>query len=455
MLNNTFAGDTLENTTYKWYYDEGHSRILPYEDTLSWTFTNETDEDRITHIILESRLEIPDGGICYNRYTDSITIWAVPIVSFDVAPLEQEYPHSIVYIENNCSSNFDEYSWVFGNGDARIDTFYRSYFEYNYYDNGWGTYTITLTVENESCSDSAAVEIIITAPYPSSNFNGSQTDCEYNPFKLDANVLYVEDGRSEYRWNIYDDLNKTNLIAQFTEEEHIWEGVAPGIYYADLYATAEGSGWLFHYIRTDTIEVFPAPVADFTVAPTEVMLPDQPISCVNLSTDAVRYEWNFGDMCGDTACVSYEFAPVHFYTEPSGNNPYCVTLRAWSSDNCYDFNDNCDYMITVNPEGELIFPNAFTPSLTGPSGGVAVDDYEHLNDVFIASVREGISELDYKMEIFNRWGELIYESESVNIGWDGYINAKLAPQDVYIYKVTGRFNNGKPFKYIGNVTLLR
>ena len=61
---------------------------------------------------------------------------------------------------------------------------------------------------------------------------------------------------------------------------------------------------------------------------------------------------------------------------------------------------------------------------------------------------------DYHLMIFNRWGELIYESFDQETGWDGFYNGQLAKQDVYIWKVTGTFSDGKGFTKTGNVTLL-
>ena len=183
------------------------------------------------------------------------------------------------------------------------------------------------------------------------------------------------------------------------------------------------------------------------------MLPDQPIICENLSTGAVRYQWNFGDICGDTTCLSYDFAPAHFYTETTNETPYCVTLKVWSDKDCYDFNYDCNYMVTVIPEGQLIFPNVFAPNPYGSNGGV--ETLGELNTVFIPKVKIEISEDDYSLQIYNKQGVLIYESTNVNIGWDGYINGKMSPMGAYIYKATGKFSNGQPFSYQGSFMLIK
>ncbi len=63
--------------------------------------------------------------------------------------------------------------------------------------------------------------------------------------------------------------------------------------------------------------------------------------------------------------------------------------------------------------------------------------------------------IDYKLEIFNRWGEQIFESLDVNIGWDGYYRGKLCQQDVYVWKAYLKLNNGMEYTKAGDVTLLR
>ena len=63
--------------------------------------------------------------------------------------------------------------------------------------------------------------------------------------------------------------------------------------------------------------------------------------------------------------------------------------------------------------------------------------------------------IKFKLQVFNRWGELIFESNNVDIGWDGYYNGKLCQQDVYIWKAFMKLNNGEEHNNSGDVTLLR
>ena len=86
-----------------------------------------------------------------------------------------------------------------------------------------------------------------------------------------------------------------------------------------------------------------------------------------------------------------------------------------------------------------MIPNAFAPE-------------QPQDNIFIALTSGVIS---YKMQIFNRWGELIFETTNADNGWDGYYRGELSKQDVYVWKIGAEFMNGERYKGVGNVTLLR
>lgn len=59
------------------------------------------------------------------------------------------------------------------------------------------------------------------------------------------------------------------------------------------------------------------------------------------------------------------------------------------------------------------------------------------------------------MQIYNRWGQLIFMSNKLNYGWDGYYRGKLMPSDSYVYRIIAEFTNGESQTFLGDVTLLR
>ena len=144
---------------------------------------------------------------------------------------------------------------------------------------------------------------------------------------------------------------------------------------------------------------------------------------------------------------STEKNPTYTYKK-LGN--YDVRLRVTSENGCTD-DTLVKAGVKVVGEGVLKFPNAFIPNSYGANGGVyEMPDYK--NEVF-HPISEGV--VTYKLLIYNRWGEKLFESNDVNIGWDGYYKGKLCEQGVYVYRAMGRFTNGKTFDVRGDVTLLR
>ena len=98
----------------------------------------------------------------------------------------------------------------------------------------------------------------------------------------------------------------------------------------------------------------------------------------------------------------------------------------------------------------LDFPTAFIVSASGP----ADENYDPSDPdkAVFRPVAKGVEK--YRLEIYNRWGELIFVSEDVNKGWNGYVEGKLVKQDVYIWRVTATFTDGRPLIKAGDVTLL-
>ena len=91
----------------------------------------------------------------------------------------------------------------------------------------------------------------------------------------------------------------------------------------------------------------------------------------------------------------------------------------------------------------LYIPNSFTPFSTN----------DQLNDIFRAY---GIGVKTFKMEIYTRWGQRVFTSNSLEVGWDGTSkDGKQMPVGVYIYNIVTQNIYGEEFKYHGQVKLIR
>ncbi len=137
--------------------------------------------------------------------------------------------------------------------------------------------------------------------------------------------------------------------------------------------------------------------------------------------------------------------PVHEFTGPGQWN---VSLTVTDGHGCSDQAEN---MVTVTPVYDITIPNVFTPNPNGSNGG-SYDPNDLSNDVFYPFIR---FVKDFNMRIFNRWGELVFESDDIRVGWDGYYRGHISPQDVYVYQLWVRFTDNKEMQRTGDLTLLR
>jgi gliding motility-associated-like protein len=141
---------------------------------------------------------------------------------------------------------------------------------------------------------------------------------------------------------------------------------------------------------------------------------------------------------------------------PVGTNNQVINVQP-EAQNAQDSFANFIYIVTAtNDEGctatatktltfvlpDVQIPNAFTPNGDGT------------NDVFRLVTTRGLAVTD-RMEIFNRWGNKVFESTDANAAWDGKQDGKEAPMDVYIYVVRWRNGLGALVVEHGDVTLIR
>ena len=187
-----------------------------------------------------------------------------------------------------------------------------------------------------------------------------------------------------------------------------------------------------------SVTVNPIPTANFTVNATQLNIPFDILHATNQSSGAVSYVWNFGD--GSTATT---LNANHLY---SSLGTFEVQLIAINQFGCKD-----TAFVQVETTTEIKIPTAFTPNEGGPSGGI-YDPTSTNNDVFFPYT-SGVKK--YHFSIFNRWGELIFETFDFKQGWDGYYRGKICPEAMYVWKIELDWENGKQFIKAGDVTLLR
>lgn len=215
--------------------------------------------------------------------------------------------------------------------------------------------------------------------------------------------------------------------------KHLYE--RPGCYDVSL-SVASPEGCVDSARMTDHVCVRPYPEAEFEFEPTRTNVQDPELSFTNLSTGAVSYRWSFAG--SDTMEVEH---PT--YTFPSdGAGSYEVCLEAA---NTYGCSDTTCKMVKVDGRFILYVPNAFTP------------DGDGVNDKF-GPVLQGHDPNNYRFSIYDRWGEVVFESHHPEKKWDGSIkgDAGGSKTDVYVWRlVTKNKHTGKDVVRRGHVTLIR
>lgn len=142
----------------------------------------------------------------------------------------------------------------------------------------------------------------------------------------------------------------------------------------------------------------------------------------NANNPNATWKWNTGQTTR-TIAVS---TPGYYFATVNINN--CITSdTVWVKNDCY-----------------MNIPNVFSPN------GDGVNDYFFPRQMLTSGL------VSFKMQIFNRWGQIIFESSSLDgSGWDGRFNGVDQPVGVYVYVIDGTFRDGQKEHHQGNVTMLR
>jgi gliding motility-associated-like protein len=190
----------------------------------------------------------------------------------------------------------------------------------------------------------------------------------------------------------------------------------------------------------DYICVDETPVASFI--PSQYFLSEfnTAVEFDNNSTGATNYIWNFGDGTPNTTTPN----PMHdFVNAPIG--PVQVTLVASANSICSDTT-----FVNLYIQEALIYyiPNSFTP------------DQDIYNPEFKPIFTSGFDPYNYQMQIYNRWGEMVFETNDIHYGWDGSYGSNVevskAQEGVYTYKIQFKLKETDEHRVsVGHVNLLR
>jgi gliding motility-associated-like protein len=287
------------------------------------------------------------------------------------------------------------------------------------------TYTVTAT---DNCGTPAATaSVVVTVnTLPNISFSGDILNgCA--PVSTTFSDLNVPVG-SQCLWSFGDGTTSTdcNVVNHVFTEPGCWD-VALSI------ITPEGCPTSVSINDYVCVFDYPNPNFEFGPQPTNVL--NTTINFTNTSENAVSYIWSF-DPAGVNGAST---ATNPQFTFPPLAGTYEVCLIAATVNGCLD--TICQNVL-IQEEFIVYVPNAFTP------------DGDAKNPTFFPVI-SGIDPMTYKFMIFNRWGELIFESAFPGQAWDGTHNGQICQQDVYVWKLEVTDYVNQSHQYIGHVTLIR
>jgi gliding motility-associated-like protein len=208
----------------------------------------------------------------------------------------------------------------------------------------------------------------------------------------------------------------------------------PGCYSVTLNTTLN-NGCSSSLTLDSIICVQPGPTADFIIVQSSDVYYSGNVQFNNSSVNADFYTWDFGD----NTPTSEEVDPLHNYGTMSSNT-YDVTLIAEDSLGCID---TAIISFTIEEDFMVYVPNTFTL------------DNNNANEAFIPVFSDINDVKQYELLIFDRWGELIWQSTDKYTPWDGIYKGKKCQDGVYTWKLTYTRENNYIAILVGHVNLLR
>jgi gliding motility-associated-like protein len=267
-----------------------------------------------------------------------------------------------------------------------------------------GGYSILLATESiNGCLDSSFLDIMVH-PQPLARFT-TDTPCFPEPVRFKNTSTIPVGSINIYKWD-FGDLTNSNLVNPLRNY------LQPGAYAVSLEAIS-GYGCADTIIKNKGALVRKRPKAYFTY--TRMQDKQALVSTLKFnnfsSTDVVSNQWNFED----AGTSSLKEPLVDF--KDSNNRQVSLTVK--NSEGCADtFTINTGSLL---PDFTLFLPNAFSPN-----GNNLNEEYKPIGALYAHS---------YVMEIFNRWGEKVFETNDVNKGWDGTFQGQNCEEGVFICRL--------------------
>jgi gliding motility-associated-like protein len=284
-----------------------------------------------------------------------------------------------------------------------------------------GSYSL-IVQDALGCTYAAPAIVLSTSVGPTTiNFNSVNASCDQNNGSIQ--IVSITGGTAPYQYSF----NGSALTTTTS-----YPNLVPGAYQLSV---LDASGCT---IQTQVqISGGSSPIADFAINPSAISIYDPYANLINLSSsDVVLNSWSIPN--GEPNSSNSEDLQISFLDSEPGTYP--ITLIVTNADGCTD-----TVVKTIEVFAEIIVfaPNSFTP-----------DGDEYNNDWKIYVSNADLA--SFNLQIYNRWGEVIFESFDSEVGWDGTYNGVYVQDGTYSWIMTIKdLRNDNFYKYLGHINKLQ
>jgi gliding motility-associated-like protein len=291
---------------------------------------------------------------------------------------------------------------------------------------GEGTYVVTV-VDTNGCTISETITLEGN-PLPVIAPDGSMEVCQGETVTFSSNSNAVD----ACQWNF-----SNGMVLNDCGPNTLYIADV-GCYDATLIVTGP-LGCIDSVELIDYICIRPNPVAAFSASTYEASVFDTDVNFINESTGATDYLWDFNDGSTSTSVDVFHQFPL----DQPGD--YYVVLTAYNEYGC---TDSASAVIHIKDEILFYIPNTFTP------------DGNQYNNTFGPVIGAGVSVDEYHFLVFNRWGEIVFESTTLHEMWDGAYLGNPCQDGTYTWKLFVRASDdsvqaGEQGILHGHVNILR
>lgn len=395
----------------------GYAYAYTYpDDPVTYSYTWMRDDDTLS--VTDTLSDVPSGSYSLHVQTNT---GCDTLLFFDIGEEDFRVSFTVsdtlicvgdaIGLNNTSDAHFSKYYWTFGNGDT---TDLPDPVSYVYPESG--AYQLILSGEGAICKDTAYQTIRVDQPLLPAFEVEPQAVCVGQPVyfypRTDSTTVQLS-------WEMEEQLRVESSIQSRYQHGFTSGGTFPVTLKVGSRACPDTS-------IMDSIRVYALPEVDLG-SDSSLCLNGQPLYLRNLREVPLHPHhqvWSTGDTTEVLRVVHPGIYTLSVTMEPIG----CTTTES----------------IEITKDCYLDIPNAFTPNGDGN------------NDYFLPCLLLSESLNHFKMQIFNRWGQLLFETTNLNgRGWDGRFNDKVQPMGVYLYRIDADFSNGRKEAYKGNLTLLR